>query len=614
MIGLLQSAAGPLLAMLVQSMIVVGLALLVGRFVPARNVALRISVYRAAVLSILILLVVGPAVRSIVAPLIQLGTPPVSAVASSTDGPELAATPRATLAKRSNQVGQHTFSASLQIPSNTEPAQRLAGLQLDPYEVFSFTYLAGSAVLLAGVFAGSFWLFRLRRHSTPHSRISGAVISRHVVSAFVAGAFRPTIYLPADVDAQYSADMVDAIVRHERVHIEQRDCLWNLLARLACACSWMNPLTWMLAAKLRQDSELLCDRLVLDSGVEPALYASCLLRIAESLSSTPTERLVGIGIVAPKSQLSKRISLMLSISTHPIIAVTKASKFRIAALFTMALAGASIVVSASSSHRNLHDATPDGTIKEFFKAMNKDDFRGAISRIEGANVESVVTALQQFPKPAYRRIERIPRILNVKITGDRASVRFQLGSPLAAPNKIHLAPQEDTARLHLVDGDWKIVSGDDVHGIVETDAEIARDPRKLAQAKSATKRSIVLVNLKNLALGVLMYAGDHDDKYPTSQERLRADISVALGAQIKANKDSIDRYWLDAEGKPLDVRLNPSLFGKSGTQVQAPANCVLLSLGSRGHLQTVEGMVPIAFCDGHVKMLSREAAANLKWQ
>ena len=179
---------------------------------------------------------------------------------------------------------------------------------------------------------------------------------------------------------------------------------------------------------------------------------------------------------------------------------------------------------------------------------------------------------------------------------------------------LHYQQREDTARLHLVGGDWKIVNGDDAHGVIESHVEVAKDPRRLAQAKATSKRSIVIYNLKNLALGVLMYAGDHDDKYPTSQERLRADLSVELGSQIKANKDSIDRYWLDADGKPLDVRLNPSLFGKSGALVQDPANCVLLSLGSRGHLQTVEGMVPIAFCDGHVKMVRPQEAANLSWQ
>ena len=305
---------------------------------------------------------------------------------------------------------------------------------------------------------------------------------------------------------------------------------------------------------------------------------------------------------------------MLSASTHPIVTITRASRLRIGALFLLALVGATMIVSASSTALAIHDVTPDGTVKEFFKALSKEDFRGAISRIEGANVETVVTALQQFPKPPYRTNVRIPRILNVTITGDQANVRFQLGSPAAAPKTLHLVPQVDTARLHLIGADWKIVSGNDVHGIVQTAVEIARDPRKLAQAKSATKRSIVLVNLKNLAMGVLMYAGDHDDKYPPSQEKLRADLSVALGAQLKADKDRIDRFWLDADDKPLEVRLNPSLFGKSAVQVQAPANCVLLSIGPRGHLQAIEGMIPIAFCDGHVKMLTPEAAAKVSWQ
>jgi prepilin-type processing-associated H-X9-DG protein len=614
MMDLLQSASMPLLAMLAQSTIVTGLALLAGRFALGRNVALRISVYRASIFSLLVLLVVGPAVRTTVAPLIQLGNPPQSTVASSTGGLEFVATPIAALPNRSALAIGPSMRVNPQISVKSDLHSRPTSFRLDGSEAFSLVYLAGSTVLLGGVFAGSFWIYLLRKKSTPHARINDAVISGQVLSAFVAGAARPTIFLPTDIDDNYSADMVDAIVRHERVHIEQRDCLWNLVTRIACACSWMSPLTWILAANLRRDSELLCDQLVLKSGLEPALYASCLLRIAETLASSPAQRLVGIGIVAPKSQLSTRISLMLNTSTHPIITVTQASKFRIAALFAMALAGATMVVSASTSHRILHDATPDGTVKEFFAALNKEDWRGAISRIEGANVDTVVAALQKFPRQEYGRIIQIPDISKVTVTGDLAAVRFQLRVPSRGLKMLHMQPREDTARLHLVGGDWKIVSGDDAHGVVESHVEVAKDPRRLAQAKAATKRSIVLVNLKNLALGALMYAGGHEDKYPPSQERLKADLSVALGAQIKSNKKSLERFWLDADGKPMDVRLNPSLFGKSGVQVQAPANCVLLSLGPRGHLQTVEGMIPIAFCDGHVKMLTPEAAAKVSWE
>ena len=404
MTAFLQSASMPLLAMLAQSMLVAGLALLFGRLVPAKHVAVRITIYRAAVLSILVLLVVGPASRSIVAPLIQLGSPSQSAVVSSNNCPEPKATLKYALPKRSDQVGQHAFSASPQIFFNPEPVPRPAPLQMDAYQAFSLVCLAGSVVLLAGVFAGSLWLFRLRRNSTPHRRFTGAVISRQVLSTFVGGAVRPTIYLPADLDVRYPSEIVDTIIQHERVHIEQRDCLWNLLTRLACAFSWISPLTWILSTKLRHDSELLCDRLVLDSGIEPSVYAGCLLRMAESLTASPTQRHIGIGIVTSKSQLSKRISLMLSTSTHPVIIVTKASKFRIASLFAMVLVGATMVVSASSSHRGLHDAAPDGTVKEFFNALNKEDWRGAISRIEGANVDTVVSALENFPKQEYGRI------------------------------------------------------------------------------------------------------------------------------------------------------------------------------------------------------------------
>ncbi len=62
-----------------------------------------------------------------------------------------------------------------------------------------------------------------------------------------------------------------------------------MLAELLRAVEWLNPLTWLAARRLRFESELACDDLVLASGVRAPEYADHLVDIARA-SSTGTAR------------------------------------------------------------------------------------------------------------------------------------------------------------------------------------------------------------------------------------------------------------------------------------------------------------------------------------
>ena len=588
---LLGSAAMPLLALLVQSILVVGLALLVGRFATQKGAAFRVAVYRSAVASILVLLVAGPAIRMFTRPLVQFNSPTATVVAVD---------------EKSADGAMDTSPRPVTVSPVRTPMAEESRPAIDAAEAFSCIYLLGSATLVAGLFVGSAWLFRLRRNSTPHRQIRSAVTSPIVNSAFVSGVFKPTIFLPADIEARYSADVVDTIVRHETVHIGQHDCLWNLITRLACAASWMSPLSWILAAKLRQESELLCDRLVLESGVEPAVYAGCLVKIAESFASSPADRLVGIGIVNSNSNLSRRISLMLNASSQSGGKVTSAGKRRIASAFALVLLGATMLVSAAPIRRALHDSTPEATITGFYIDLNKDDWQGMITRVEGAKIDLVVPALQKLPRHTVVKIKTIPHILKVSITGDRATVQYEVTTELSNPKVVRTVPRRDTAQLHRVGGDWKINGGVDVHGDMHRIVEIARDPSKLGKAGIAYSRTIVLSNFKRIAVGLLQYIADRHDKYPAR--------AIDLKKELKPYITDFDSAWTDANGKPLDVQFNPWLIGKSETQISDPPYRVLLSLGAKGHLQSIGGMTPIAYCDGHVKMVNPAAEAKLSWK
>ena len=56
-------------------------------------------------------------------------------------------------------------------------------------------------------------------------------------------------------------------------HLVRRDWMIQLLAEIARAINWFNPLFWIACARLRRESEYACDDIVLDLGTGGTSYA-----------------------------------------------------------------------------------------------------------------------------------------------------------------------------------------------------------------------------------------------------------------------------------------------------------------------------------------------------
>lgn len=163
--------------------------------------------------------------------------------------------------------------------NNTLP-QGEEQLVADPLEVLvsmaTPLWLLGIAAMLIYSMIS---LIRLRR------KLIGAVCLRdniyladHVSTPFVTGVFRPKIFLPSTISEQEQS----YIILHEQTHIRRLDHIIKMVAFLALAVHWFNPLVWAAFVCAFKDMEMSCDEHVLKQiGFDiKGAYSTSLLSLA----------------------------------------------------------------------------------------------------------------------------------------------------------------------------------------------------------------------------------------------------------------------------------------------------------------------------------------------
>lgn len=161
-------------------------------------------------------------------------------------------------------------------------------------------WMGGVALLLTRRLAISLKLRSLARSSVPIGDARLAALASGIVEAsgtevsaresatcrvpLVAGIVRPIVLLPADA-REWDVSRVSFALCHELGHVRRRDCLTRLLADIACALYWLNPLVWLASRQLRIAQEQACDDLVLKSGAPADEYAGLLVETVRRLQS-----------------------------------------------------------------------------------------------------------------------------------------------------------------------------------------------------------------------------------------------------------------------------------------------------------------------------------------
>ncbi|MEM9928331.1 MAG: M56 family metallopeptidase [Bacteroidota bacterium] len=126
----------------------------------------------------------------------------------------------------------------------------------------------------------------LRKQLVPASRVTWR-ISQRVNAVLVVGVLRPVILFPVGLLNSLTPAEVEAILRHELMHLLRRDPLWNVLQELVKTIFFYHPAVYWLSLRINREREYACDDAV-SADYNKKIYARALLRAAKySLHPSP---------------------------------------------------------------------------------------------------------------------------------------------------------------------------------------------------------------------------------------------------------------------------------------------------------------------------------------
>jgi beta-lactamase regulating signal transducer with metallopeptidase domain len=299
------------------------------------SAAVRHLVWTAALVSALVLPAMSLVLPRWEAPIVTLARPDVSIAAVSPG-----ATPSAP---------RHVPQA----PSSSPAASVSSGTPAMPAlpwpTIAAIVWVAGAALILARLLVGILFVRLLARRSTEASGAPWLPMARAIAAELgisrvrfrrgpremmpmVWGVVRPVVLMPADADS-WTGQRVRVVLLHELAHVKRADCFTHLLAQVACAVYWMNPLAWIAARRARTERERACDDLVLSRGLGGPDYADELLQIARSIGGTRGIAAASLAM-AHRSQLEGRLMSILD----PTVPREGVSRLRAAGVTALALA------------------------------------------------------------------------------------------------------------------------------------------------------------------------------------------------------------------------------------------------------------------------------------
>ncbi len=188
-------------------------------------------------------------------------------------------------------------------------------------------WIAGAIVVLLKIVFGTMKVWWVARQAEPITDVCWQMMttnlatklrlrlpvrlqrSQRVAVPMTWGTMRPVVLLPRESEA-WSLQCRSIVLLHELAHVKRLDCLTQMLAQLACAIYWFNPLVWFAARQLRVEREFACDDQVLEAGTRATDYASHLVEIASAFRLEAEMSSMAVGMAC--SELESRVRAILN--------------------------------------------------------------------------------------------------------------------------------------------------------------------------------------------------------------------------------------------------------------------------------------------------------------
>ena len=190
----------------------------------------------------------------------------------------------------------------------------------DPNRFLLLLWMGGTVLgmLRTGVAWGR--VFRMRRNAIPiedaeFDTMRGSLGIRQAVALLsggkgtmpmATGVFRPAVLLPAEA-LTWTTERRRVVLLHELGHVARGDVATHVLARIALAMYWWNPLAWLAWREFLKERERAADDIVLQTGTAAPDYASHLLEIAKSMRTSDALAVA----MARRSELEGRMIAIL---------------------------------------------------------------------------------------------------------------------------------------------------------------------------------------------------------------------------------------------------------------------------------------------------------------
>ena len=97
----------------------------------------------------------------------------------------------------------------------------------------------------------------------------------------VIGYLKPILLLPVTLTTQLSTAEIEAILLHEITHIKNNDYLLNILQQLISVLLFFNPFAQFINRMVSKERENKCDDMVVQTSIDPLIYAHALLKLEE---------------------------------------------------------------------------------------------------------------------------------------------------------------------------------------------------------------------------------------------------------------------------------------------------------------------------------------------